>query len=217
MDGSLTCIGIDLLFIHEGKGYLFVQTRNLEIGAAQLRFVTETTPSSPFSAMCEQKPYPRGGSRIFLGGGALVSCSNSTPINHIVFFCRIPVVLENRRSSQGGGGGVVRTSCTLPLDPPLYPVWFSCRRKSFPVQCEHIKRLIYKFLDDGMRKLVISPRYPQRFGLTDKSIHNTICFVNLLIVLFIICYGMVTESTWSQVATSNIFKDKKQKSTLLNR
>ena len=53
----------------------------------------------------------------FLGGGALVSCSTSTPINHIVFFCRIPVVLENRRSSQGGGG--VRTPCTLPLDPPL--------------------------------------------------------------------------------------------------
>ena len=59
----------------------------------------------------------RGGSRIFLGGGALVSCCSSTPINHIFFFCRIPVVLENRRSSQGGGG--VRTPCTLPLDPPL--------------------------------------------------------------------------------------------------
>ena len=62
----------------------------------------------------------------FLGGGALVSCSTSTPINHIVFFlfCRIPVVLENRRSSRGGGGGGgggegVRTPCTLPLDPPL--------------------------------------------------------------------------------------------------
>ena len=40
----------------------------------------------------------------FLGGGAFVSCSTSTPINHIVFFCRIPVVLENRRSSRGGGG-----------------------------------------------------------------------------------------------------------------
>ena len=41
----------------------------------------------------------------FLGGGALVSCgSTSTPINHIVFFGRIPAVLENRRSS---------------LDPPL--------------------------------------------------------------------------------------------------
>ena len=60
-----------------------------------------------------------GGSRIFLGGGALVSCSTSTPINHIVFFfCRIPVVFENRRSSQGGGGGV-RTPCALSLDPPL--------------------------------------------------------------------------------------------------
>ena len=32
------------------------------------------------------------------------------------FFCRMPVVLENRRSSQGGG---VRTPCTLPLDSPL--------------------------------------------------------------------------------------------------
>ena len=37
----------------------------------------------------------------FLGGGALVSCSTSTPINHIVFFFfgRVPVVSENRRSS----------------------------------------------------------------------------------------------------------------------
>ena len=34
---------------------------------------------------------------VFLGGGALVSCSTSTPINYIVFFF----------------------SCTLPLDPPL--------------------------------------------------------------------------------------------------
>ena len=43
----------------------------------------------------------------FLGGGALVSCSTSTPINQIVFFFfgRIPVVLENRRSSRGGEGG----------------------------------------------------------------------------------------------------------------
>ena len=39
-----------------------------------------------------------------------------TSINHTVFFfCRIPVVLENRRSSQGR----VRTPGTLPLDLPL--------------------------------------------------------------------------------------------------
>ena len=61
---------------------------------------------------------PRGGSRIFLGGDALVSCSTSAPINHIVFFfCRIPVVLENRRSSKGvGGGGWV--GCAPPAPVP---------------------------------------------------------------------------------------------------
>ena len=53
----------------------------------------------------------RGGSSFFLGGSANVSCSTSTLINHIVFFCRIPVVLENRRSSQGGGDA-------HPLHPP---------------------------------------------------------------------------------------------------
>ena len=48
----------------------------------------------------------------FLGGDALVSCSTSTPINHIFFvFCRIPVVVENHRSSQGRGG-------VHPLHPP---------------------------------------------------------------------------------------------------
>ena len=36
----------------------------------------------------------------------LVSCFTSTPINdNVFFFCRIPVVLESRRSSRGGGGG----------------------------------------------------------------------------------------------------------------
>ena len=51
----------------------------------------------------------------FLGGGGLVSCSTLTPINHIVFFvvvffCRIPVVLENGRSSHtrsAPGSGLV--------------------------------------------------------------------------------------------------------------
>ena len=55
----------------------------------------------------------RGGSRIFLGGGALVSCSTSIPINHIVFF-----FLQNTSCS----GGEVRTPCTLPLDAPLSTV-----------------------------------------------------------------------------------------------
>ena len=49
-----------------------------------------------------------------LGGGALFSCSTSTPINQIVWqntsYIRKPQVI-----SEGGG----RTPCTLPLDPPL--------------------------------------------------------------------------------------------------
>ena len=52
----------------------------------------------------------------FLGGGALVSRSSSTPINHIVFF-----FLQNtsciRKPQVISGGGGVRTPFTLPLDP----------------------------------------------------------------------------------------------------
>ena len=40
----------------------------------------------------------------FLGGGALVSCSTSTPINHIFFF-----FLQNTSCSRGGAH---------PLHPP---------------------------------------------------------------------------------------------------
>ena len=66
----------------------------------------------------------RGRSRIFfLEGGALVFCSTSTPINHIVF---VVLFLQNTSCirkpqviSGGGGGGEVRTPCTLHLDPPL--------------------------------------------------------------------------------------------------
>ena len=48
----------------------------------------------------------------FLGGGALVSCSSSTPINHIVFFWLLQNTscIRNRRSSQEGGAH--------PLHPP---------------------------------------------------------------------------------------------------
>ena len=58
--------------------------------------------------------YNRGGSRIFLGGGALVSCSTSTPINHTVFLQNTSCI----RKPQVISGGV-RTPYTLPLDPPL--------------------------------------------------------------------------------------------------
>ena len=64
----------------------------------------------------------------FLGGGALVSCSPSTPMNHIVFFFffRIPVVLENRRSSQERGEGGAHPLHSAPRSAPdiYFFVWF---------------------------------------------------------------------------------------------
>ena len=56
----------------------------------------------------------------FLGGGALVSCSTSTPIIHIVFFfCFAEYQFYWKTAGDLRGGGWVRTPCTLPLDPPL--------------------------------------------------------------------------------------------------
>ena len=47
----------------------------------------------------------------------LLYFNTNKPHSFFVVFGRIPVVLENRRSSQGGGG--VCTPCTLPLVPLL--------------------------------------------------------------------------------------------------
>ena len=52
----------------------------------------------------------------FLGGGALISCCTSTPINHIVFFWQNTSCIRKPQVISGGG---VHTPCTLPLDPPL--------------------------------------------------------------------------------------------------
>ena len=59
------------------------------------------------------QPIRRGGSRIFLRRGCtrlLLYFNTNKP--HSFFFCRIPVVLENRRSSQRGA--VSYTHLTLP-------------------------------------------------------------------------------------------------------
>ena len=45
----------------------------------------------------------RGGSRIFLGGGALVSCSTPTPINHIVFFFQNTSCIRKPQVISEGG------------------------------------------------------------------------------------------------------------------
>ena len=69
----------------------------------------------------------RGGSRIFFKRGCtrLLLYFNTNKPHSFFFFRRIPVVLENRRSSQRGG---VRTPCTLPLDPPLMLITLRAER-----------------------------------------------------------------------------------------
>ena len=47
----------------------------------------------------------------FLGGGAVVSCSTSTPINHIVFFLQNTSCIRKPQVISGGGGA-------HPLHPP---------------------------------------------------------------------------------------------------
>ena len=71
-----------------------------------------------FRLIQTDKTHNRGGSRIFFrGGGALVSCSTSTPMNHIVFFFWQNTSCIRKPQVISGG---VRTPCTLPLDPPLH-------------------------------------------------------------------------------------------------
>ena len=52
----------------------------------------------------------------FLGGGALVCCSTSTPINHMVFLFLQNTSCIRKRQVISGGGGV------HPLHPVLHAV-----------------------------------------------------------------------------------------------
>ena len=64
-------------------------------------------------------PYSGADPGFFLRGDALVSCSTSTPINHVVFFLQNTSSIRKPQVISGGG---VRIPCPLPLDPPLTTV-----------------------------------------------------------------------------------------------
>ena len=93
----------------------------------------------------------------FLGGGALVSCSTSTPINHIVFFWQNTSCIRKLQVISAGeeGGGGVRNPCTLPLDPPL-----RCNRISklfqSPFKAQIIFLKILGFNGDNVKCVVSS-------------------------------------------------------------
>ena len=81
--------------------------------------ITISPPSSPSSSLTTIDHHAGADQGFFVEWGAVVSCSTSTPINHIVFFCIIPVVSENRRSSQEGGWGGGAHPLHPSQDPPL--------------------------------------------------------------------------------------------------
>ena len=74
--------------------------------------------SKYFSVSDWLKPWAYPG--IFLGGGALVSCSTSTPLNHIAFFSlQNTSCIRKPQVILGGGGGVPPVpSLDLPLKMP---------------------------------------------------------------------------------------------------
>ena len=110
----LSSFGLRTVFVKGSKIAVFVSIVTSKRVRWPPLFITFLSSSRLVTSVYQVSGADPG---FFLGGGALVSCSTSTPINHIVcfFFRRVPVVLENRWSSQGG----VRTPCTLPLDPHL--------------------------------------------------------------------------------------------------
>ena len=98
----------------------------------------------------------------FLGGGALVSCSTSTPINHIVFFVDVVFFAEYQlyqKTAGHLGGGGVRTPCTLPLDR-LLENKCSSERSGFIFLLWHLYSLAHSSLDNSIsRRYSKSPKH----------------------------------------------------------
>ena len=83
---------------------------------ASLRKQDVLWETSPAAKSEEKRLFSGADPGFFSGGGALVSCSTSTPIDHIVFFLQNTSCVRKPQVISGGG---VCTPCTLPLNPPL--------------------------------------------------------------------------------------------------
>ena len=87
------------------------------------RFEVNVLPESELSAKKKKHcDYLLSDPGFFLGGGALVSCSTSTPINHIVLFFFAEYQLYQKTAGHlrggGGGGGPPRPPPPPPPPPP---------------------------------------------------------------------------------------------------
>ena len=70
---------------------------------------------SPSTVQKQQLQVPWADPGFFLGGGALVSCSTSTPINHIIFCVQNTSCIRKPQVISGGGG---RWGSGHPPHPP---------------------------------------------------------------------------------------------------
>ena len=94
----------------------------------------------------------------FLGGGVLVSCSTSTPINHIVFFFwQNTICIRKPHAISGGrGGGGAHPLHPLPRSAPVVSevVWTFHLGFEAIMAANYSKRLISTNLRSDFLKLL---------------------------------------------------------------
>ena len=116
-------------------GLLFLGPFSLPNGVSAAKNFPRTHTSEPacrlplvfYIILCYN---PGADPGFFLGGGALVSCSTSTPINHIVFFLQNTSCIRKPQVISGRGGA-------HPLHPPP---------RSAPVIIDHYSSINIKNL-----------------------------------------------------------------------
>ena len=86
--------------------------------------------------------HPGADPGFFLGGGARVSCSSSTPINHIVFFFAEYQLYKKTAGHLRGGGGGMRTPAPSPYIRP-------CLLRS-PTAAFETRKLLFFFFNPLM-------------------------------------------------------------------
>ena len=117
----------------------------------------------------------RGGSRIFFRRGCtrLLLYFNTNKPHSFFFCCRIPVVLENRRSSQGRGGA-------HPLHPPL--------RSAPAIIIVHSIHLFLSFYVGKHHRVNLQFSFSRCVIIfSSSSWINTLCYVMLCYMYVVLC------------------------------
>ena len=79
-------------------------TRNMVMTKTQMGDYAFMSPNCLKLQKKEKELFTGVDPGFFLGGGSLVSCSTSTPINHIVYFLQNTSCIRKPQVTSGGGG-----------------------------------------------------------------------------------------------------------------